>query len=63
MVLNNMGMLVFSILSIVLFAVSIISINCGEYLLGVVCLVLGSAVYLMTFQSILDDGDKRRKSR
>jgi len=60
-VLNNVGLVVFSILSIGLFAVSIISINTGEYIFGLVCLVLGSIMYVMSFQCILEDNEKRRK--
>lgn len=61
MVLRNVWLLLCSILSIGLVAMSILSINSGAYIFGVLYLTLGCGVYLVTFQCILDDGEKRRK--
>ena len=49
-----------SILSLGFFVMAVLSINCGAYIFGVIYLTLGCGVYLISFQSLLDEGNKRR---
>jgi len=62
-VLRGIWLLITSVLSLGLFALSILSINSGAYIFGVIYLLVGCGVYLVTFQSILDEGSKRRKGK